>query len=360
MKKIIFLLSFFLILYFPVITYAANENLFFDEIKDFPDVSGYNVSDVTEDILDGRNTFSFSFIVDKLKTLLFGEMKENISVIVQMTAVGILSGILSGFCSNKNEIGTLACVSIMALLGLKTFRFAVSTAEETVDTLLMFVQTLMPTIAGITVATGGAAQTAACGSVFVAMQVFIHICRVVLIPMISVLTVFAVVNCMGDARYLKGLTELIQSVFKWGVGLLLTLYGIVVGIESQSAITFDSVAGKTVKYAIGSFVPVVGGAISDSLEVIGMSARSTRSALGISGIIGIIYLCLNPLIQVSIVAFSYKVASCLCAPAANKKVTKVLQEVGGSLMRICGIILCVGVMFTISLGMLCRMGGNAI
>lgn len=245
------------------------------------------MSDTAEDILDGKNTFSFSFIVDKLKNLLFGEIKENTSIIVQMTAVGILSGILSGFCNSKNEIGTLACVGIMALMSLKTFQFAVFTAEETIDSLFIFVQALIPAIAGTTVATGFAAQTAACGSVFVAMQVFIYICRIILLPMISVMTAFSVVNCMGDAKYLKGITELMQSIFKWSVGLLLTLYGVVVGVESQSAITFDSVTGRTVKYAIGSFVPVVGSAISDSLEMIGTSAKTAKSALGISGIIGV-------------------------------------------------------------------------
>ena len=114
------------------------------------------------------------------------------------------------------------------------------------------------------------------------------------------------------------------------------------------------------KYAVGSFVPVVGGALSDSLEMVGTSARAIKSALGISGIIGVGYVCLSPLINVCAVALSYKLAACLCAVTAEKRVSHVIDEVGGSLVRICGVILAVSVMFVISLAMLCRFGGGAL
>ncbi len=167
-------------------------------------------------------------------------------------------------------------------------------------------------------------------------------------PLVAVITALSVVDCLGDTPYLKGVTGLLKSCLKWGTGLLLTLYGAVIAIQSQAAGAFDTVAGKTVKYAVGSFVPVVGGALSDSLEMVGTSARAIKSALGISGIIGVGYGSLSPLINVCAVALSYKLAACLCAVTSKKRESHVIDEVGGSLVRICGVILAVSALCSLS------------
>lgn len=360
MKKVISILSFFLILYLPYIVQAAGVDELIEEAENRNNVPGYSVSDTARDVLDGKSGFTFSGLADKLASLLFGKIKENTSVILKMVAAGIISGIAASLCGGKNEIGTICCVAVVSLMSLKIFIFSMSAAEETIDTLFLFVQALMPSAATAAAATGQAAQSAACGVVFGAMQVFIHICKETILPLVAVITALSVVDCLGDTPYLKGVTGLLKSCLKWGTGLLLTLYGAVIAIQSQAAGAFDTVAGKTVKYAVGSFVPVVGGALSDSLEMVGTSARAIKSALGISGIIGVGYVCLSPLINVCAVALSYKLAACLCAVTAEKRVSHVIDEVGGSLVRICGVILAVSVMFVISLAMLCRFGGGAL
>lgn len=360
MKQMISILSFFLILYIPHIVQATNIDNIVNETEQITNVPGFSVADTTRDFMDGKIDLTFSGVADKLASLMFGKIKENISVIIKMVAAGILSGIAAGLCGGKNEIGTVACVAVVSLMSLKTFSFAIATAQETIDTLFLFVQALMPSVAAAAAATGQTAQTAVCGVVFAAMQVFIHICKETVLPLIGVITALGVVDRLGDTSYLKGVTGLLKSCFKWGTGLLLTLYGAVIGIQAQAAGAFDTVAGKTVKYAVGSFVPVVGSALSDSLEMVGASARAIKSALGLSGIIGVGYVCISPLFNVCAVALAYKIASCLCAAAAEKRVVGVIDEVGGNLVRVCGVILAVGVMFVISLAMLCRMGGGAV
>lgn len=360
MKKIISILSFFLILYIPYIVHADTIDSIIDETENITNVPGYSVSDTARDILDGKSELSFSGIADKIASLLFGKIRENASVIIKMVAAGIISGVAANLCGGKNEIGTISCVAVVSLMSLKTFIFAMTTAEETIDTLFLFVQALMPSVAAAAAATGQAAQTAACGAAFGAMQVFIHICKTTVLPLVAVITALSVVDCLGDTSYLKGVTGILKSCLKWGTGLLLTLYGAVIGIQSQAAGAFDTVAGKTVKYAVGSFVPVVGGALSDSLEMVSASAKAIKSALGLSGIIGVCYVCLSPLINVCAVALAYKLASCLCAVTAEKRVVHVINEVGGSLVRICSVILAASIMFIISLAMLCRFGGGAL
>lgn len=357
MKKIISILSFFLILYIPYIVCANPMDELIDEADRNASVPGYSVSDTAHAVLAGEQTFTFSGVVDRLFGVFTEQLRSNWSTILKMTVVGILSGVVAAMYNGKNEIGTLACVAIASLMSLKTFIFFLTTAEETIDSMFLFMQAIMPPVTAATAATGQTAQTAACSTIFVAMQMFIYICKEIMLPFLAVLTALGVVNQLGDTPYLKGIVSGFKSFFKWGTGLLLTLYGVVCGLQAQGAGAFDTVAGKTVRYAVGSFVPLVGGALSESLQMIGTGAKTIRAALGISGIIGVGYVCLRPLIHTCAVALSYKISACLCTVMADTRVADVILEVGGNLVRICGVILSVSVMFMISLAMLCRIGG---
>lgn len=357
MKKVISILSFFLILYIPYIVCANPMEELIEEADQNASVAGYSVSDTANAILSGEQPFTFSGGIEYLLKIFTKQLQSNWSTILRMTAIGILSGFVVALYDGKNDIGIFACVAIASLMSLKTFVHFIITAEETIDSVFLFVQAIMPSVAATTAAVGQTAQTAVCGTIFVAMQVFIYICKEMILPFLAVLTALGVVNKLGDTPYLKGIVGGLKSFYKWGVGFLLIFYGIVCGLQAQSAGAFDTVAGKTVRYAVGNFVPLVGGALSDSLHMIGTGAKTIRTALGISGMIGVLYVCLNPVIHTCVVALSYKIAACLCSVMADTKVAEVIQEVGGNLIRICGVILSVGVMFVISLAMLCRMGG---
>ena len=251
-------------------------------------------------------------------------------------------------------------MGVVSLYSMKVYTFALSIAEETIDAMFLFVQALMPPVVAAAAASGQAAQTVASGTVFAAMQVFIYVCKEMILPLTAVSVALGVVNHLGETAYLDGITKLLRQILKWGTGLLLTLYGAVVAIQAQTAGAFDTVAGKTVKYMVGSFVPVVGGALSESLELVGKSAWAIKNALGISGMIGVGYICITPLLKVCAVAIAYKLASCAVTLTAEKKVSGAMEEIGSALMQILTVVVAVGVMFVISLAMLCRFGGGIL
>ena len=357
MKKVIFVLSFFLILYTPYIVYGENINNIIEETENIKTPNGYSVKDTAQKIIDGEFNLSFSGVCDYIIGLFLGGIKENSGYITKMTVVALISGVAASLWGGKNEIGVFCLLCIVSLLSLKAFSYAQSVADETCNALFIFTQSLMPSVVGASVAMGQVAQSAACAASFCAMQIFVHICSKIILPFICVLTVLCVVDSLNEVSYLKGVISFLKQTLKWGTGLMLTLYTAVIALQTQTAGAFDTVGGKTVKYAVGSFVPIVGSALSDSLEFIISSGKVIKNALGISGIIGVCSLCTGPLINLLALSLCYKLASAVASVAAEERVTKVINEIGGGLLRICINITAVSVMFVISLAFLCRMGG---
>lgn len=358
MKKIIILLSFFLIIYTPHIVHGEEAHNIIDETLDLPSVSGFNTSETAKEAAEGKINITFSSVFDKLTEFFLENLRENYKVIIKMASVALISGILVNFSDSKNDTGRIVCVATVGILSLGTFTYAVNSAKETCDTLFIFVEALIPSVATASIAMGHTAGSATCGVVFCAMQIFIHICKEVILPFISVITALTMVDNLSETRYLKGVNAFLKKMLSWGTGLLLTLYGGVVALQTQTAGAFDSLAGKTVKYAVGNFVPIVGGALSDSLEMVMQSAKVIKSALGISGILGVCYICAGPLINICSVALAYKIAAAISSVSADKKVSEVINEIGGGIGKICINVTAVAVMFILSLSMLCRFGGG--
>lgn len=354
MKKFICVLTFFLLIYTPYIVGAQNLNNIIEEIES---PQGYDAKEIIEDAVSGKVSVTFSGVLEKILRLFIGGIKDSIPNIIKMTTVAILSGLIVNLSSDKTEIGTYASVLIAAAIAIKTFSYVITVTKETIDGLFLFISSVITPLITV-VSVGTVAMGTATAITFVSMQVFIHICKSVLIPMICVITVFSVSDKIGETPYLNGITNILKQVLKWGTGLMVTIYTVVIGLQSQAAAGLDSLAGKSIKYAVGSFVPVVGGALSDSLETVIASAKTMAGAFGISGVIGVGYICLVPLINICTISLSFKLASAVASVSSEKRVSAVIDEFSQNIGRVSIVLLSVAVMFIISLAMICNFGGR--
>ena len=354
MKKILFVLSFFLLLYTPYIVEAEEVYNIIDEVES---PTGYDAKQTAQDAISGKLSVTFSGIIQGLASLFIGGIQENLPEIIKLTVVAVMSGLVLNLGIDKDEIGVIAFVAIVSAISIKTFSYTLNITLETIDALFLFISALMTPVA-TAASTGATTMGAAAVTTFVSMQVFIYICKTVLLPLVSVIAAFSLCDKFGRTAYLKGINTILKQILKWSTGLMITVYGVVVGMQTQTAASFDSLAGKSIKYAIGSFVPVVGSALSDSLETVITSAKAVTNALGVAGILGVGYICAVPLINICVISLSFKLAAAIASVTSEKRVSAVISEISESIGRVALILMSVAIMFIISLAMLCSFGGR--
>jgi len=354
MKKVIFVLSFFLLIYTPYIVEAEN---IYNIIEEIQSPEEFDAKQTAQDAIEGKISFGFSDILKKATEIFVDGIRENIPLVIKMTVIAIMSGMILNLTDDKNEIGTFAFCAAVGIIAVNVFLYAINLATETIDSLFLFISSMMtPLATSLSVSGISAGGTAA--TTFVAMQVFIHICKSVLMPMNCIICAFSVCDKLGQTPYLAGITALLEQVLKWGSGFMITVYGVVVGLQAQAAVNLDSLAGKSLKYAIGNFVPVVGSALADSLDTVVSGAKTVAGALGITGIIGVGYICIVPLVNICAVSVSVKLSGAIAAVSAEKRVSKIIEDFSKCIGRVAIVLLSVAVMFVISLAILCSIGGT--
>jgi len=320
------------------------------------ELSNFNFADMLKQGAEGEFEFSLTGVLQKIKHMIFGELKNNLGLLIKMLVLSVLAGVLCNLQQNMpgdsvGEIGFLVCLSVIAGLSATVVSDMVSLADSTIDSLLLFMQSLMPVVGGLA-ASGTSAVMSFYPLLFLSMQSFTYICKSVFLPLIMVITALSVVNAMSNRFHISRLIEFARQGVKWGIGLLLTVF---VGILSIRGFATGAagLAGRTVKYALCNFVPLVGGVLAESAASIVNSLKVIRSVVGVGGVIAAVGLCAAPLLKMLAVSVLYRFAAGVAEPATDKRIITLLMDLSGNITLVLTIVLMVCVMFIISVAMLC-------
>ncbi len=362
LNKII-LTAVFISFFFCPLVYAEND--FTDELLNeaISSVESGEVDfeEITKEVEEGK-IFDFSKLLNEAINLLFGEIKGSISMLIKLVVTAVLSGVLCNLKLSKVEGGTaqvsfFACYSLVAAMVINSFYELLSFSSSTVDSLRIFMQSLIPALAAVISAGGSVSLAAYTPVLFGTMQIIAHIAQNVFLPLIFTVTALSVVNNLSERFHITKLVELLRQILKWGLGLLLTVFVGLLGIQGVSTAFLDGVAGKTVKYALCNFVPVVGGVLADSASAVLYSMGIVKNTLGIAGIVALVTICAVPLAKISAMGILYKLSAGICEPMADKRIVNLLSEISASITQIFGILLMVCIMFIISIAILCMLSG---
>ncbi len=308
-----------------------------------------------------KNTFSFRFdsVINYITNLLIGEIRENIGLLVKILVLSVLAGILCNLQQSLpgdgvSEISFLACFAVIAGLSVTLVSELTKIAITTIDNLVLLIAGLMPVMNTLIISSNPVAGTGFYPGLFLAMQSFVTICKNFFLPIIMVITALSVINALSGRFHITRLIGFARQIVKWGLGILLTIF---VGILSIHSFTYNAttVAGRTVKYALSNFVPLVGGVLAESAEAVIRSVRLIRGAIGITGILALLSICCLPLIKILATSVLYRFSAAVMEPATDKRIVSLLMDLSGNITLIFVIVLMVTVMFIISLALLCAL-----
>ena len=209
---------------------------------------------------------------------------------------------------------------------------------------------LLPVVAVLTAATGAATGAAVRqGATVLFSDLLIGAIDTLLVPIVyAYVAVCAAHAAVGN----EGLKKL-ASVLKWVVTSLLTavLLAFVGYLTASGAIagSADAAAIKTAKMAISRAVPGVGGILADAAETVLVGAGVLRGTVGIVGMLGVLAICLIPFLQLAFHYLTYKLAAALIGTVSDKRLSDLLDSIGGAFGIVLGMTGACALMLLVSL-----------
>ncbi len=133
------------------------------------------------------------------------------------------------------------------------------------------------------------------------LMVFLTLCQsvstTVTPPVCALCMSFSLMDALGARISLAPLAEQIKKWYTSLLGLIFFLLSLVLSAQSVLVGRADSLGMRGVKYAVGNWIPVVGGAVAGTLGTLAEGVSLLRGICGIAGVVLVALLLLPTLIE---------------------------------------------------------------
>jgi stage III sporulation protein AE len=271
--------------------------------------------------------------------------------IVVVMLCALLKNLQTSFLSDSvGELAFYVCYVVVVSILLVSFNSALNMGMKIIDNMVDFMYATIPVLITLLVSGGNITS----GGIFQPVMVMIvefsaTVLKNVFIPLIFLSTILSIVNNISDKVQLSKLAGFLKQISGWTLGLILTVFIAFISIQGSFGAVVDGVTSKTAKFAIGAFIPVAGKYLADAADTVIGCTLLIKNAAGVAAMIGIIVICIVPLLKILALIALYKLTCALIEPIAEKRITDCINQVAGSLTFIFGIAASVAFMFLITI-----------
>ncbi|MFZ5644053.1 MAG: stage III sporulation protein AE [Bacillota bacterium] len=303
----------------------------------------------------------------KIMSYVFMEVVANSSLLGKLVILAIICAVLQNLTSSfdrgtTGQLTYMVTYLVMITLAIGSFTIAINAGREVVDRMVTFMQAILPVLLTLLVAVGGFTSAAIYQPVvFVSIALIATIIRNIILPLILFSAILFLVSNLSSKFKVSNLAGLIKNVAMGLLGLMSTIFLGVLSIQGVAGAVGDSVVLRTAKFATDTFVPVVGGMFSDALEAIVSSSLLIKNAVGIAGVVVVLYIMLMPLVKILCIALIYKLAGAMIQPVEDGgQVVGCLNDLGNSLLSVFAVVATAGLLFFFTLTILVAVGNITV
>ena len=271
----------------------------------------------------------------------------------------LLNSMKSSFQNQTFErmfsVVSVICVSSALISPIaRMIRDTAGLLKEMSDFLMGFI----PVYVGIVTASGKPVSAMTCSAALIGvMQVISRLAATVLVPLLAVYMAICLIGAACQEIDMSGISRMIKNVVVVTLTFLMTVFVGLLSLQGTIASSADTVTVKTAKFAISTFVPVVGGAISEAFNMVQGGLGVIRSAVGAFGIISIAAAFLPPALSILLMQGALAIAGGVSDALEVKQVGTLMKSAASVLSLLLSILLLFAVLFILSVSVMMALSG---
>ena len=327
-------------------------------VKDDNVVKNVDLKTYIKKLVRGETNLLDLFDKNKIKTAALSEIKTSIKIATSILVLALLSSIIKSLENSFSSKGITTVTNYIVFitvvtLTLVSFRDILSLCYTTIENIMGLVNVIIPIMISLLVLVVFPITSTALNPIFIGGIAAINIIFKKFIFMaISIAFAILVVNNLTNNIKLNRLSSFIKQINIVALGAVFTLYLGLVSIQGLYVTSFDKFTVKTAKFAVGNFIPVVGGFVSDSVDILLSSSQLIKNVFGGVGLVILVGICLIPIIKILSVILVYKVCSIAIEPVGEDNISSFLNEVANLMIIILATIIAVTIIFFVTIAIL--------
>lgn len=309
-------------------------------------------------IISGEDAINYSTFLASLFSSIIDLVLKYLPLLSVIIAIGVIGNLLNGMKSKFNEKSTanlihLVCFMAVVILMISMISNLSNKTESAINSMVNLMNAIFPILITLMIGIGANASAGAFQPIVAIISTYVaDFFKFFILPLFLVSFVFGIISNLSDNVKLDRFNSFISSMFKWSVGLVFTIFFAIFTIQGISAGSFDSLSIRTTKYTIRSYVPIMGGYLSDGMDLIMSSTILIKNSVGLVGALLIIGAILSPILEIVVFSLLLKLLSAVLQPMGNSKMSNFLNDTSKSITMLSTCVIAIGFMFLISVGLI--------
>jgi stage III sporulation protein AE len=309
-------------------------------------------------ILDGSYAADFPNIFSALVHIFGGTVLNVLPMIVLIIGITILGGFVQSLRAETAGTGvrdiihfvTYAAVVIIVLYAVTD---AIVMAGKTLSSIKTQMDIILPILLTLMV-TVGASTSSSVYQPAVAllsngvMQIFTYI----IMPIFIITMIFSVVGNLSATTKYDKFVGFFSSLYKWILGITFTVFLGFLSIQGITAGTHDSISIRATKFTMSSYVPILGGYLSQGFDLVMASSVLIKNAVGLAGLYLMFSVVLAPVLKIVVFTLGLKLAAAVTQPLADGRVSNFLTSITKSFNMLLAVIIGAAFMYFVTIGLI--------
>ncbi|HIR75477.1 MAG TPA: stage III sporulation protein AE [Candidatus Choladousia intestinipullorum] len=328
-----------------------------DELFRSTDSDEFSFSDAVKKMLTGQMPLDLSKLPAYLSDVLFGELKQQKKLAVQILIIVLASAVFTNFIkvfdnSQIAEISFYVMYLLISALLLKSFMDMNQIAADTCNAMNRFMKVLLPSYLATVVLCAGSVSAIGFYQITV---LGMNLLQVVILrfvfPLIHFYLILLLLNQMGKEDYFSQLAGLIETGINW---IIKTMMGVVIGLQAVQCLIAPAVDSmkNSALHRLAKTIPGVGSLLDTAVETVAGSAVIIKNAVGVAGILALAFICLVPLVKLAGCIFMFKLLCSLIQPVSEKRMVEGIESISRSTGMLLRLLVAALSIFIVSLAMI--------
>lgn len=283
------------------------------------------------DPLTQSNSVSLSvftrFAVRTLKGLLTPILKTFCSLLAIIIMAAVINSMKNSISSEKmTEVLGYITLLVTSLLSYGILKNQWEAVKQFISAMTGVMNAMLPIMTAL-YTLGGNVSSAIINTsnIIFSLTLISNIVYSVLLPILKICFALSVTSSFNGMADLSGIAKTLKNIFTGILSGAMSILSIVMLFQTNIAASSDGVAARTLKFA-GSFIPVVGSAIGDSVRNMMSGITLIKSASGYIGVIVILVITLPVLLSLYANKISLDAVSGIADIIDCTREAKVLKE----------------------------------
>lgn len=315
---------------------------------------GVSIKEMLTQVINGDFSVNYDSLGEAVFSLFFDNLTDLLPAFAMILASALLCGILNsaknGFLHSTlsdiiNIVGYLAvgAVLLSCLIG------ALNSGYQAIEAMQKQMQIVYPLLLTLMAASGGTSSVAIYRPAVAFMSSAISELFVsVVLPTSVVVLVFSWIGGLNKDVKTDKLSDFFKSINKWLIGLTLGLFTLFLSVQGIAAAQYDGISLRTIKYVLSGSIPVVGGFLSGSVELIMAGSALIKNALGSFAIFMLLGTILQPILSLVTLQLFLKLSAAATEPIGGN-IPKVLSKIAGDLNSFLAAIFCIAFLYFLTI-----------